>query len=379
MKHRSMCATLSLGRVGSAILGRVEATSPFRHHLSARSVWLLLGLLLATGGLPLLSATSVQAAPDPPALAAVQQAELTASDAVQNDGFGDTVALSGDTALVGCPGETVSGYTDAGAAYVYTRSGTNWTQQAELDDPQPAVGEQFGDSVALDGDTALVGEYFKTINGQIEAGAVYVYTRTGETWAYQAELSSGVAGDYFGSGMALDGDTALVGATLRGYIYVRSGTTWTQQAELSDPDPAAGAFGYSSVALSGGTAVIGAPAANGNGWYEAGAAYVFVRSGTTWTQQVELTASDAVEQDGFGNSVAIDGDTALVGCSNKTFGAGAAYVYTRSGTNWTQQAELDDPNPFYWEPSGESGDSFGNSVALSGDTALIGVPRGQPL
>ena len=175
-------------------------------------------------------------------------------------GFGNSLALSGDTALVGAPG----GFPVPGSAYVFMRSGATWTQQAEL-----TGASGFGQSVALSSDTALVGSYYLDAGG---AGAAYVYVRSGATWTQQAELTAadGEAGDDFGSPVALDGDTALVAAPRAGsaYVFMRSGATWTQQAELTAADGEAGDdFGH-SVALSGDTALVGTPGQ--------GVAYAFV-------------------------------------------------------------------------------------------------------
>ena len=313
-----------------------------------------------------------------------QQAELSDPDAATQDWFGTSVALSGDTALVDAEGKTVNGQKAAGAVYVFTRTGTTWSQQTELADPDAAGNDVFGTSVALSGDTALVGDYNKTVAGQGSAGAAYVYTRTGTTWSQQAELtaSDAACGDGLGISVALSGDTALVGAawkTVSGqsyagavYVFKRTGTSWSQRAELSDPHAATkDAFG-SSVALSGDSALVGASGKTVSGQSGAGAAYVYTRSGTTWSQQAELSASDAAVDDGLGSVVALSGDTALVGAGDKSVGgqsdAGAAYVYARAGTTWSQQTELSDPGA-------TANDGFGWSVALSGETALVGAPN----
>ncbi|HLI29454.1 MAG TPA: hypothetical protein VKZ60_20495, partial [Chloroflexota bacterium] len=309
----------------------------------------------------------------------VQQAKLVASDGAAGDGFGFSVALSGDgnTALVGALNADFS----RGAAYVFTRSGTTWTQQAKLVASEAVFGDQLGRSVALsaDGNTALVGAPATKIGSNSLQGAAYVFVRSGTTWTEQQQLfdPSGGGGDSFGWSVALsaNGDTALVGAMGAAifpngatYVFVRSGTTWSQQQKLT---PAEGnQFGW-SVALSadGNTALGGAPVG-------AGAAYVFTRSGTTWTQQQKLTASDGAAGDDLGWGVALssDGNTALVGApfatiSSKSF-QGAAYVFVRSGTTWSPQQKL-------FDPSGAAGDNLGWSVALSadGNTALAGAPR----
>ena len=315
--------------------------------------------------------------------APVFQAELTSSDAATYDNLGYAVALSGDTALVGDPYKTVGDQGHVGAVYVYTWSGTSWSQQAELTDPDAAGGDYFGASVALSGDTALVGAWGATVNGQGSAGKAYIFTRSGGSWTQQAVLNDPdtTYEDYFGTSVALAGDTALIGApstTVGGqnyagvvYIYIGSGGSWTQQAVLHDPDAANGDNFGTSLALSGNTALVGDPNKT-VGEESAGAAYVYTGSGASWTQEAELSASDASGADHFGASVALAGNTALIGAFDKTVAgqnyAGAAYIYGRSGASWTQQAELSDPDA-------ASGDNFGSSVALAGNTALVGAPE----
>jgi nucleoside-specific outer membrane channel protein Tsx len=292
------------------------------------------------------------------------QAELTASDRARGNTFGWSVAVSGLTALVGAPDRNFS----VGAAYVFVRSGTTWSQQAELTASDGASSDRFGASVALSGSTALVGDPYKNSS----TGAAYVFVRSGTTWSQQAELtaSDGVPNDDLGISVAVSGATVVVGApayqnasTGKAYVFVRSGTTWSQQAELTASDGAPNDELGLSVALSGSTAVVGAVGTNSG----TGAAYVFVRSGTTWSQQAELTASDGTANDELGYSVAVSGSTALAGDPTRNGATGAAYVFVRSGTTWSQQAELtaSDGGPY---------DDLGLSVALSGSTAVVGAP-----
>jgi hypothetical protein len=294
-----------------------------------------------------------------------QQAELPdPAPAGEENFFGSSVALSGNTAVVGATLKNAN----AGAAYVFVRNGTTWSQQAELTASDGVPFDEFGGSVAVSGTTILVGA-----NGNLTSpGAAYVFVRSGTTWSQQAKLtaSDATASDAFGTSVALSGNTALVGAagsnsfTGAAYVFVPSGATWTQQAKLTASNGAAGdAFG-NAVALSGNTALVGAAYRSNY----AGAAYVFVRNGTTWTQQAALTAGDRAANDYFGNAVALSGNIALVGANAKNSDAGAAYVFMPRGTTWSQQAELTDP-----APTGLS-DAFGAPLALQGTTALIGAP-----
>jgi hypothetical protein len=312
-----------------------------------------------------------------------EQAKLTASDVAAGDNFGNRVALSGDTAVVGARADD-SPATNAGSAYVFVRSGGTWTEQAKLTASDAAANDQFGVSVAVSGDTAVVGAR-RDDSPARDAGSAYVFVRSEVTWAEQAKLTASDAAenDELGTSVAVSGDTVVVGAdgdeTPAGaaagsaYVFVRSGVTWAEQAKLTASDAAAGDFFGTSVAVSGDTAVVGAyfddsPAS------DAGSAYVFVRSGLTWAQQAKLTAADAADGadgDNFGTSVAVSGDTAVVGApidDSPATHAGSAYVFVRSGVTWAQQQKLT-------ASDAADSDNFGSSVAVSGDTAVVGSPR----
>ncbi len=311
-----------------------------------------------------------------------QQAKLTASDGVPRDYFGHAVAISsdGNFAVVGAWGRTKG----TGVAFTYGYSGGVWTQKAELNPSDLVAGEQFGSAVAIssDGTTAVVGAEAKNGSpGQSSrdvAGSVYVFTRSGSTWTQQAELraSDTAPGLRFGTAVSLsgDGNTLLVGG--RGnawsggpfpagaaYVFTRSGSTWTQQQKLTAADAATGDYFGSSAALSadGLTAVVGAPAKNSS----TGASYVFTVSGGVWSQQAELTAGDAAANDSFGTSAAVnaDGTTALMGASGKDAYRGAGYVFVLSGGVWSQQAKLSAGN-------GVAGDAFAGHVALSSNGGI---------
>jgi len=191
-----------------------------------------------------------------------QRDHLFADDAAVHDLFGRSVATSGDTIVVGAALDSTAAGTRAGSAYVFTRTGGTWSQQGHLFADDAAAGDEFGDSVAISGDTIVVGAYGDVNAAGDIAGSAYVFTRTGTTWSQQDHLfaDDAAAGDNFGYSVAIDGDTIVVGA-------------------YSD-DTAAGA--------------------------DAGSAYVFTRTGSTWSQQDHLFADDAAAYDYFGGSVAID-------------------------------------------------------------------------
>jgi hypothetical protein len=308
--------------------------------------------------------------------------KLTASDAAASDQFGYSVSVSGSTAVVGAPLDDNAAGTDAGAAYVFVESGGVWTEQAKLAPMDAATLDQFGFSVAISGDTAVVGAYLDDNAGGSDAGSAYVFVRSGTVWTQQAKLTPTDPGgnDWLGSAVAIDGDTIVVGAQRddnaggqnagSAYVFVRSGTVWTQQAKLTASDGAAqDRFGI-AVALQGDTAVIGAEGDDQGAFTDSGAAYVFVRSGVSWSQQGKLTSLDAATDDFLGVSVAVDGDTALIGANRDNLGvatdAGSAYVFTRSAGVWTQAAQIT-------ALDATGGDFFGDSVALSGGAAVIGT------
>ncbi|MGH2830101.1 MAG: Ig-like domain-containing protein, partial [Actinomycetota bacterium] len=311
--------------------------------------------------------------------AAVEQAKLTALDAAGLDRFGNATAIAGDSAIVGSRFDDGVG-SDSGSAYVFFRTGSTWTQQAKLTASDAAAFDRFGASVALAGDTAIVGSVDDADAGP-ESGSAYAFVRSGSTWTQQAKLvaSDAAALDNFGSSVAVAGGTAIVGsngdddagsASGSAYVFVRSGSTWTQQAKLTASDAAAfDRFGI-SVSVTGDTAVVGSPFEDNDAGSSSGSAYVFVRSGSTWTQQAKLVASDAAEFDQFGISVSVAGDTAVIGSGQDDdagSASGSAYVFVRTGSTWTQQAKLvaSDAAEF---------DQFGISVSVAGDTVVVGSP-----
>jgi len=276
-------------------------------------------------------------------------AHLRASDAQAGDRFGYDVAIDGDFALVG--------QQDVGPAYLFSRGATTWTEAARL--VVPSDGVPFGYPVSLQGQRAIVGSH--------------VFEPSGGIWIRGAELGA------WGP-VAIDGDFAIVGDswghgaggedTGAAYLFQRSGTDWTEVATLIASDGASvDAFGC-SVALDGDFAVVGAAYDDTIAGADAGSAYVFQRTGSTWTQVAKLTASDGAEHDCFGRAVAIDGDIVLVGADEHDTAAweraGGAYAFQRSGSTWTQVAKL--------EPSdAHTGYYFGISVGLEGDLAVVGA------
>jgi hypothetical protein len=305
----------------------------------------------------------------------VQQQKLTASDGNAGDRFGQSVFISGDYAIVGAYFDDDKG-TDSGSAYIFFRSGTSWSQQAKLTASDGAAGDLFGNSVSISGDYAIVGANQDDVNGMVDSGSAYVFLRSGTSWSQQAKLtaSDGAAVDLFGRSVSISGDYAIVGADYdddngsasgSAYVFLRSGTSWSQQAKLTASDGAAGdRFGW-SVSVSGDYAIVGAYGDNSS----KGSAYIFKWDGSTWSEEAKLTASDGAGSDYFGYSVSISGDYAIVGADyddDKGSDSGSAYVFLRSGTSWSEQAKL-------LASDGAASDYFGISVSISGDYAVVGA------
>ena len=366
-----------------------------------------------------------------------QQAYAKALNTYPNDLFGYTVALSGDTMVIGAPNEhsSATGVNGdgnnasapfSGAAYVYVRSGNVWIPQAYLKASNTEVSDAFGTSVAISGDTIVVGATgesssaagvngSQTDNSAAEAGAAYIFVRSGTNWTQQAYLkaSNPDSSDWFGYSVAISGDTVAIGAPYESssatgvngvqtnnsasasgatYVFARSGTNWSQQAYLKASNTGAGDQFGGSVALSSDTVIVGASGEDSNAMdvngiqgnelaSDSGAAYVFVRSGTNWSQQAYLKASNTDAGDQFGFSVSISADTAVVGAvledssstgagsvqaDNNALDSGAAYVFARTGGNWTKQAYLKASNT-------GAGDQFGYAVSISGDELVVGA------
>jgi uncharacterized repeat protein (TIGR01451 family) len=312
-----------------------------------------------------------------------EQQKLLASDGEEGgDAFGHSVSVSGDTTLVGARFDITPGGFAAGSAYAFARSGTIWSEEQKLLPWNLPADDLLGYSVSASGDTVVVGSPFDDTLGGSDAGSAYVFVRSGSGWSEEQKLlaDDGAPGDRFGSAVSVSGDTLVIGAynddTAAGsdagsaYVFVRSGTLWSEQQKLVASDGTAGDLFGRSVSVSGDTTVIGAPTDDTAAGVDAGSAYVFLRSGSVWSEQRKLVASDGAADDGFGVSVSISGDSAVAGSYlDDTAGgldAGSAYVFVRSGTLWSEQQKL-------VAPDGATDDRFGYGVSISGDTAVVGA------
>ena len=331
------------------------------------------------------------------------ETKLVASDAQAYDRFGEKVSLSADgnyaiVSTISAAGGASEQYGGAGAVYIYARSGSTWTQQAILVSPDPYTGDNFGQDVALnsDGTYAIIGAV-----GDDQAttyiGATYIFTRSGSTWTQQAKItpSDGQTNDSFGYSVSISSDGTYAIASSRNeaggsgdplsnagaaYIFSRSGSTWTQQAKITASDAqATDYFGQSVSINSDGTYVIVGSytedGGSGDPLSNAGAAYIYTRSGSTWTQQQKLTASDAAANSNFGINVILNSDAtyAVVGSSgfdSPSTNSGQVYIFTRSGSTWTEQQKIQSSDIGQY-------DYFGWSVSINSDGTyvIVGAER----
>lgn len=333
-----------------------------------------------------------------PAEAWCEQARLTADDAFHRDRFGWWVDIDGDTLVVGSRQDEAPGADsnwNSGSAYVFTRSGTTWSQQEKLVASDAAYQDRFGTSVSISGDRLVIGA--GEADGLYpDSGKAYVFKRTGTSWNEEAMLTAADQGDgaLFGHYVSLAGDRLAITAhkddapdtdSGSAYLFVRNTeavpcpetTTvdpWCQEQKLTASDGAAGHWYGGRVSLSSDTVLVGAPFADGIN-PGSGAAYVYTRSGTVWTEQAKLYSSDGETNDAFGFGAVISGDTAIVTSdqdNDVAEKAGSAYVFIRSGGIWTEQS------PKLVASDAQALEYFGWNVDLAGDFAVLGAPRPFP-
>ena len=287
------------------------------------------------------------------------QATVAASDAQYNDqmGYSSSMSDNGVYCVIGAWREDTGG-SDSGAAYVFSRSGSTWTQQAKLVASDAAANDYFGYSCSISGD----GNYIAIGAPQESSadGAIYIYSRSGSTWTQDQKITFSGAnrlGDFQGVSLNSDGSYLAIGSynsnSKRGqfYVWTRSGSTWTQQQGpiLASDATNGDNFGQSiQISPDSNYIVVGAPEEESGGT-NAGAAYIFSRSGSTWTQQAKIISSDIQAEDRFGEGVCIDnnGSYVVIGASRESGGAGdpityagAAYIFKRDGSTWTQIRKL---------------------------------------
>ena len=300
--------------------------------------------------------------------------KLTASDREISDNFGFSVAISGDTAIIGASSDGDNG-SSSGSVYIFQQNAGVWSEAQKLTASDGAAYDKFGYSVAISGDTAIVGAHGDDDNGS-SSGSVYIFQQNAGVWSEAQKLtaSDGEVSDNFGISVAIFGDSTFVGAygdefySGSVYIFQQNAGVWSEAQELTASDGAASdLFGY-SVAISGDTAVIGASSDDDNG-SSSGSAYIFQQNAGVWSETQKLTASDGAEFANFGISVAISGDTAVIGASSDDdngSSSGSVYIFQQNAGVWGEAQKLT-------ASDGAASDYFGSSVAISGDSAIVGA------
>ncbi len=301
--------------------------------------------------------------------------QCNASDGATGDSFGRSVSINGDVAIIGAPNDGDAGF-QSGSAYIHRFNGTNWVEEAKLTASDAAADDNFGRSVAISANVAVVGAPDDN-DAAFFAGSVYIFRFDGVGWIEEAKLTASDAGPIhqFGWSVATTATVALIGAygddhagslTGSAYVFRFSDGQWTEEAKLIASDAAQqDEFGI-SVSLSGNVAIVGA-STDPFGPANFGSAYIFRFDGNGWPQEAKLTASDAAAGDEYGWAVAIDSNVAVVGARHNAdagTSTGSAYVYRFNGANWPEEQKL-------LPADAAAGDTFGTSVAVSGNVAVV--------
>jgi len=309
-----------------------------------------------------------------------QQAKLVAQPAFAEDTLGGKVALKKNIAMLGVMRRDDKGK-DSGAVVSFERESNNWKQHHIFTAPDAKPGDAFGQSIALTENHLVIGAPRNDALG-LDSGAAYIYQRENDTWHFQTKItaSDGAAEDLFGISVAIDGNTILVGADLHDekaedagavYVYAYDDNQWKQEAKLTASDGGKTDIFGVRVAISKNTALISARRDDIEGMgIDAGSAYIFVREGGIWTQRAKLTSPDGQADDRFGRGVALDGDTAIISAMNHDANGsntGALYVYKNGADGWRYTSKL-------LAKSSMPDDRFGWNVGLSDGVAIIGTP-----
>ena len=306
-----------------------------------------------------------------------EQAKLTASDAAANDLFGQAVSIASSTVAIGSYFDDDLG-SHSGSAYIFRRSGTTWSEEAKLLPGDGAEADQFGFSISMSGNAVVIGAPFDDDLGT-DSGSAYVFRFNGTSWIQEAKLTTtdGAAGDWFGYSVSIDGDVVVAGAysadaagvdSGAAYVFRFDGTSWAQEAKLVGSLTNKNDILGFAVSNNVDTAVVGAIK---GGIGSRGESYVFRFDGSTWSEEARLTASDGGSKDDFGASVDVSGDKVVIGAPRADDGvkrSGAAYVYSRTGTVWTEETKL-------FASDGAKNDFYGESVSISGIIVIVGSPR----
>jgi len=286
------------------------------------------------------------------------------------------LALESDTVVVGCSGKAINGFGNQGAAYVFVRNGTQWSEQQRLLAGDGSANDRFGAAVALSGTTVIISSLTDAVGGNANQGSAYVFVRDGSTWSEQAHLfaSDGGSGHALGRSVAIDGNTAVVGRSYNSasspdnpsvYVFVRTGTSWQQQQRIDGCEPSASGscrFGY-AVSINGDAIVVGNEFLNLGTNISQGGIYYFTRTNSIWTQQQRITADDGSSNDLFGSAVSLSGSDLIVGAPADIGFPGKAYVYTLANGSWSLGQKI---------MAGQNRNAFGAKLWLDGDSLIVG-------
>jgi RNA polymerase sigma factor (sigma-70 family) len=295
------------------------------------------------------------------------EVKLRPENVAEGDSFGYSVAIHGDYAIVGAPGKDDK----KGVAYIFKRDGDSWKEQQMLFADDRRKEDYFGSRIAISDEFAFVSAPLDDDRGE-GTGSVYIFRRTGESWAQQDKLyphGQWITWCYFGRDMDISGDYLVVGSPFEEnsggaiYIFKRDGNTWNEQAKLKSSDWAVNGYFGEAASISGDYVIAAAPYHKNN----KGSAYIFKREGDKWEEQAILTADDGDAEVLFGQLASISGNYVIVGAGGpEGIWTGAAYIFVRDGTSWKQQAKL--------LPDDSAGDDrFVSTICISGDYAIVGA------
>ena len=308
----------------------------------------------------------------------IERTKITPGDPFGGDEFGEAVAISGDVVIIGSIKEDDMG-SGSGAVYIFQRFGTIWSERDKLSASDGSSGDQLGFSVSIDGNVAVAGAYLSDSNGN-NSGSAYVFEQISNEWTEVSKLqaSDGAEDDFFGYSISLSNEFVVVGAyqdddngpdSGSAYFFEQEGSNWVQREKLTSSDGASGdEFGV-AVAVNGSYVIVGSHLDDDNG-VDSGSAYVFERQGASWVEIQKLVADDGEAGDGFGVSVAIDGEYILIGAHLDDDGnedSGSAYLFQRQGSTWVQINKFN--------TDARQGAQFGGSVSISGDYSMGGAER----
>ncbi len=310
--------------------------------------------------------------------------QLNLGDLIENSRFGRSIAIEGNLVVVGAPEASDEEAFGVGAAYVFKRHGNAYVLEEKLIAPDPTLGSEFGRAVAVEGNIIVVGARFATSGDVERAGAAYIFRNIGGSWIFDQKLTTRDASpeDNFGRAVALHGDLLVVTARKEeiseenegaAYVFRRTGTSWTEEAKIIASDGTSDArFGQSVAIMSNNLIAVGARDADSPTAKACGAVYIFQRFANDWIETAKLTASDGAKGDQFAFNLATHGNVIVVGTRRSDpqglKNAGAAYIFSQTKSGWIETAKL-----IASDANGD--DEFGHSVAMNGNFIAVGARR----